>query len=87
MAGGGGGLKSITERHLGCDANRSTSGNPGHKSPESGGNNGDGGKTGSQFDDASGESNESNYFHFTKVSCCRKRLIGVLSLDLFLFSI
>jgi len=83
VAGGGGGLKTVRERHLGCDANRSISGNPGHNSLWSGGSNGDGGITGSQNDGPSGESNESTYFHFTKVSYCRKRLIGVLSLDLF----
>ena len=87
VAGGGGGLKAVTERHLGCDANTNKSGNPGHNSLWSGCSNGDGGITGSQNDGPSGESNESTYFHFTEVSYCRKRLIGVLSLDLFLFYI
>ena len=77
VAGGGGGLKAVKSRHQGCDANTGTSGNSGHNSLWSGGTNGDGGKTGSQSDDPSGESNENNYFCLAqcKVSCCRKLLI------------
>jgi len=45
VAGGGGGLIAVTTRHERCDANTSTSGNPGYKS-WSGGSNGHGGKTG-----------------------------------------
>ena len=77
VAGGGGGIKDVKSRHQGCDANTSTSGNPGHNSAWSGGRNGYGGKTGNQSDDPSGESNENNYFYLTqcKVSCCRKLLI------------
>ena len=77
VAGGGGGLKAVKSRHQGCDASTSTSGNPGHNSACSGGSNGDGGTTGSQSDDLSGESNEDNYFYLTqcKVSCYRKLLI------------
>ena len=77
VAGGGGGLKTVQSRHQGCDANTSTSGNPGHNSAWSGGRNGDGGKTGSQNDGPSGENNENNYFYLTqwKVSCYRILLI------------
>ena len=89
VAGGGGGLKAVKSRHQECDANTITSGNPGYISSWSGGSNGHGGTTGSQNDGPSGESNDNNYFHLTqcKVSCCGKLLIGVLSPDLFLFSI
>ena len=59
VAGGGGGLRAVTPRHEGCDANISTSGNPGYNS-FSGGSNGHGAMT---ADDASsGKSNESRPF-------------------------
>ena len=77
VAGGGGGLKAVISRHKGCDANTSTSGNSGYRSSWSGGRNGEGGTTGNQNDDRSGEGNENTYFHVTK------HLIRVLSPDLF----
>ena len=80
VAGGGGGVRAVKIRHEGCDANTSTSGNPGYKA-WSGGNNGHGGMTGGH--DHSGESSENNYFDFVKVSCCRKLLISDLLYDLF----
>ena len=64
VAGGGGGLRAVTSRHEGCDANTSTSGNPGYKS-WSGGSNGHGGMTAD--DGWSGEGNDNDYIHFTKV--------------------
>ena len=44
MAGGGGGIVMAFSRHAGCDANTSTTGNPGYKS-WSGGSNGHGAQT------------------------------------------
>ena len=44
IAGGGGGVSRVYSRHPGCDANTSTTGNPGYKS-WSGGSNGHGAKT------------------------------------------
>ena len=55
VAGSGGGLRVVTSRHQGCDANISTSGNPGYKS-WSGGSNGHSAVTGD--DKLSGESDE-----------------------------
>ena len=81
VAGGGGGLKAVKSRHQGCDASTSTSGNSGYRSSWSGGRNGEGGTTGNQNHDRSGEGNRNTYFHFTK------HLIRVLSPDLFSFSI
>ncbi len=52
IAGGGGGLRAVTSRHAGCDANMSTTGNPGYKS-WSGGSHGHGAHTAD--DDYSGE--------------------------------
>ena len=59
VAGGGGGLRAVTSRHEGCDANISTSGNPGYNS-WSGGSNGHGAMTGD--DTSSGKINESTPF-------------------------
>ena len=68
VAGGGGGLTAATSRHQGCDANISTSGNPGYNS-SSGGSDGHGGNEG-----LSGEiNNENNCFHF---SCYKIHLFG-----------
>ena len=39
IAGSGGGMETVTSRHAGCDANTSTTGNPGYRS-WSGGSNG-----------------------------------------------
>jgi len=44
IAGGGGGVEKASARYVGCDANTSTSGNPGYMS-WSGGNNGYGAQT------------------------------------------
>ena len=44
IAGGGGGVESVMSRHAGCDANTSTTGNPGYRS-WSGGSNGHGAQT------------------------------------------
>ena len=44
IAGGGGGLQNLSSRHTGCDANTSTTGNPGYKS-WSGGSNEQGAQT------------------------------------------
>ena len=44
IAGGGGGIQDASSRHAGCDANTSTTGNPGYKS-WSGGSNGHGAQT------------------------------------------
>ena len=66
VAGGGGGLRAAQSRLNGCDASTNTSGNPGHKS-WSGGSNGRGATSGD--DKPSGESDENDYIHFTKVSC------------------
>ena len=64
VAGGGGGVRALTSRHEGCDANTSTSGNPGYNS-WSGGSNGQGAVTGDEK--PSGEINNWNdCFHFTK---------------------
>ena len=41
VAGGGGGIQEASSRHAGCDANTSTTGNPGYRS-WSGGSNGHG---------------------------------------------
>ena len=61
IAGGGGGIKRPLSRHEGCDANTSTTGNPGYNS-WSGGSNGHGAQT---ADD--GFSGRSIYqFHFTR---------------------
>ena len=68
VAGGSGGLRAVTSRHLGCDASTSTSGNPGHKS-WSGGSDGHGAVTDYSNNRPSGEINENDYIHFTKVSC------------------
>ena len=66
VAGGGGGLTAATSRHEGCNANISTSGNPGYKSL-SGGSDGRGGNEG-----LSGEiNNENDCFHF---SCYKRHL-------------
>ena len=44
IAGGGGGIKNMSERHSGCDASLSTTGNAGYSSPlGSGGTGGNGG--------------------------------------------
>ena len=56
VAGGGGGLTAPTSRHLGCDANISTSGNPGYMS-SSGASDGHGGNEG-----LSGEINNEKKF-------------------------
>ena len=53
IAGGGGGVKAVESRYAGCDANTSTTGNPGNKS-WSGGSDGHGAQ--SAGDDYSGES-------------------------------
>ena len=65
VAGGGGGLRAVISRHQGCDARTNTSGNRGHKS-WSGGSDGHGATSGD--DKLSGESDENDYIHFTKVS-------------------
>ena len=44
IAGGGGGIQRGQSRHAGCDANTTTTGNPGHDS-WSGGSNGHGAQT------------------------------------------
>jgi len=44
IAGGGGGVDMVSSRHAGCDANISTTGNPGERS-WSGGSNGHGAQT------------------------------------------
>ena len=44
IAGGGGGVEKLSSRYAGCDANTSTTGNPGYMS-WSGGNNGNGAQT------------------------------------------
>ena len=44
IAGGGGGVDMVSSRHAGCDANTSTTGNPGYMS-WSGGSNGHGAQT------------------------------------------
>ena len=44
VAGGGGGVHTVHSRYAGCDANRNTAGNPGHKSKK-GGRDGNGAKT------------------------------------------
>ena len=53
IAGGGGGVESVTSKHAGCDANTTTTGNPGYNS-WSGGSNGHGAQTAD--DDWSGKS-------------------------------
>ena len=58
VAGGGGGVRAVTSRHLGCDANTSTSGNPGHNSC-SGGSDGHGGMT--AFNGQNGCTGENDY--------------------------
>ena len=57
VAGGGGGLRALTSRHQGCDANTSTSGNPGYNS-WSGGSKGQGSISLPGKDKLSGKSNE-----------------------------
>ena len=57
VAGGGGGLKALTSRHQGCDANTSTSGNPGYNS-WSGGSKEQGSISLPGNDKLSGKSNE-----------------------------
>jgi len=44
IAGGGGGIDMVSSRHAGCDANTSTTGNPGYRS-WSGGSDGHGAQT------------------------------------------
>ena len=48
IAGGGGGVSRVSSRHEGCDANTSTTGNPGYKS-WSGGSNGHGANTSDNY--------------------------------------
>ena len=73
IAGGGGGIHAVQSRHAGCDANRSTAGNPGHKS-WSGGSNGHGAQI---ADD--GYSGIEEYFGdlvlFAKVTCYKQEYI------------
>ena len=59
VAGGGGGIDSALSRHAGCDANTSTTGNPGYNS-WSGGSNGHGAQTGTNI--------PCGHFHFRKIS-------------------
>ena len=65
IAGGGGGVDEVSSRHAGCDANTSTTGNPGYKS-WSGGSNGHGANT--SDGGASGKITLCTQFHFTTIS-------------------
>ena len=50
IAGGGGGIKKMSEQHPGCDASINTTENAGNNSPlGSGGSNGDGGNANGQY--------------------------------------
>ena len=57
VAGGGGGPRALTSKHQECDANTSTSGNPGYNS-WSGGSKGQGPISSPGNDKLSGKSNE-----------------------------
>ncbi len=65
IAGGGGGINRAQSSHAGCDANTSTTGNPGYKS-WSGGSKGHG----AQEADGGGSGNNvlCDHFHFSKIS-------------------
>ena len=65
-AGGGGGILYASLRHSGCDANTSTTGNPGSKS-WSGGSNGHGAQTADEYN--SGTNIPHDHFQFRKISC------------------
>ena len=73
IAGGGGGVDMVSSRHTGCDANTSTTGNPGFRS-WSGGSNGHG----AQITDGgtSGTIILCNQFQFSNIS-----FTGILSLS------
>ena len=65
VAGGGGGIERAQSRHLGCDANTSTTGNPGYKS-WSGGRNGHGAQTADEY--YSGTNIPRDHCHYRKIS-------------------
>ena len=73
IAGGGGGIQAVQSRHAGCDANTSTTGNPGHKS-WSGGSNGHGAQIAD--DGYSGiEKLFGDLMLFAKVTCYKQKYI------------
>ena len=73
IAGGGGGVDMVSSRHAGCDANSSTTGNPGYMS-WSGGSNGHGAQTADNG--TSGKIILCNQFQFSNIS-----FTGILSLS------
>ena len=72
IAGGGGGVDRVSSRHAGCDANTSTTGNPGYRS-WSGGSNGHGSQTADG--DYAGNSTLCNQFNLANISFFYRNLI------------